>query len=188
MSSSFFILSIFARYVFVIFTIQFCYRLSKRKFRYKQRQALAMEDSTSVDLRHTSRPTAHQLTTSGRTTPDLGIELMENPSRSATDYCPNETPISSRISLPWYDSIVQGAMTFLNWTRPQPGGTDSGFGSATPASFGSTRLLPTESTPYVSNQEQSEDSLALVDSQHARITSLTVKTIENHVIDTVSNV
>ena len=141
-----------------------------------------------MDLRHSSCTTAQQLTTSRPTTSDSGIEVLENPSRSATEYCPNETPTPSRISLPWYDSLVRRAMTFLNWARHQPGGTDSGFGSATSASFGSTRLLPTESTPYVSNQQQSEEAQALVDSQHTRITSLTGETIENHMVDMVSNV
>ena len=165
---------IFAQYAFVIFTIQFCYRRSKRKFRDIHRQAAAAA--------------AHQPITSGLTTPHSGIEVLENPSRSATEYCANETPTSSRISLPGYDSLVRGVMTFLNWARPQPGGTDSGFSSATSGSFGSTRLLPTESTPYVSNQEHSEEALALVNSQHTRITSLTVETIENHMVDAVSNV
>ena len=184
----FLVFCIFAQYSFLIFTIKFCCRLSKRKIRNIHGQALAMEDYTSLDLPLSSGSTAHHLTTSGLTTPDSGIEVLENSSRSATQYSANETPTPSRISLPWYDSIVRRAMTFLNWARPQPGGTDSGFGSATSASFGSTWLLPTESTPYVSNQQQSEEELALVDSQHARITSLTVETIDNHVIDTVSNV
>ena len=136
-----------------------------------------MEDFTSVDLRHSSRTTVQQLTTSGPTTSDSGIEVLENLSRSATKYCPNEMPTPSRISLPWNDSLVRRAMTFLNWAHPQPGGTDLGFGSATLASFGSTWLLPTESTPYVSNQQQSEEAQALVDSQHTRITSLTVSNV-----------
>ena len=167
-----------------MFTFHFCFRHSKEQSLHN-RKALLNEDPASVNVPPPNGSLVHQRINSNLAKPDSGIEVLENPSRPTTESHPNETPTSSRISSHGYPNFIDGVITFLNLSRTQPRGPDSGLGSAASGSFASTRLPPTEQTSSVSNQEQPEDVVPLV---HTRINFFTSETIDNHTADMVSNV